>query len=257
MALAAQGVGFTLHQDLPFPEDADVVAVLPGVTDPVAATKVTDDGAWTGEWAVDVPAAVCATAGIKAVTWQADEGVASSTIDVRAGNPFPMAELRRQMARGATVATEAAMRAAVEHALIEFEDACRCRMVPQVVEVPVEGVRGREWVPPFPMVRRVVEGPEGVTATVRAGVVVFDRAPADDWTVVVEHGEPELAADVERAVAVLALSYLADGAFDDRGMVVSDQYQAVRLLTAGVGGAAFSIPVVQTAYRRHRHTVVG
>jgi hypothetical protein len=58
--------------------------------------------------------------------------------------------------------------------------------------------------------------------------------------------------DVARAVALLASSIIVDGPFDDRGYGVNDDAGFVRLLTAGVGGAGFSIPEVEALVRRYR-----
>jgi hypothetical protein len=67
-----------------------------------------------------------------------------------------------------------------------------------------------------------------------------------------EHGEKSVPADVQRAVSLIASATLADGPWDDRGFGVSTDGGFVRLLTAGVGSAAFSIPEVQAAVNRYR-----
>lgn len=71
------------------------------------------------------------------------------------------------------------------------------------------------------------------------------------WT----HGHKTPPSDVSRAVGIIAASILADGPFDDRGFAVSDDGFGARLLTAGVGGAAFSIPEVQSTLARYRYVV--
>lgn len=58
--------------------------------------------------------------------------------------------------------------------------------------------------------------------------------------------------DLSNAIAVLASSLIKDGPFDDRGYGVTDDGGFVRLLTAGVGNASFSIPEVQAALVRYR-----
>lgn len=63
-------------------------------------------------------------------------------------------------------------------------------------------------------------------------------------------------ADVSRAVAVLAAHLLKDGPFDDRGYGVTEDGGGVRLLTAGVQGAMFSIPECEAVARRYRVPVV-
>lgn len=60
--------------------------------------------------------------------------------------------------------------------------------------------------------------------------------------------------DVSRAVSLIASSLLADGPWDDRGFGVTTDGGFVRLLTAGVGSTAFSIPEVQATVNRHRRT---
>ena len=67
------------------------------------------------------------------------------------------------------------------------------------------------------------------------------------------HGYDPTPADLANAIAILSASIIKDGPFDDRGYGVSDDGGFVRLLTAGVSGASFSIPDVQAALMRYRH----
>lgn len=71
-----------------------------------------------------------------------------------------------------------------------------------------------------------------------------------------DYGYDETPADLSQAIATLAASLLKDGPFDDRGYGVTDDGGFVRLLTAGVGKASFSIPEVQAALLRYRIPVV-
>jgi hypothetical protein len=64
-----------------------------------------------------------------------------------------------------------------------------------------------------------------------------------------EYGHADTPPLVSRAVALVATSILADAPFDDRGFGVTTDGGFVRLLTAGVGGALFSIPEVQAAVK--------
>jgi hypothetical protein len=64
-----------------------------------------------------------------------------------------------------------------------------------------------------------------------------------------EYGEAQTPLAVQRAVAILASSILADGPWDDRGFGATTDGGFVHLLTAGVGGALFSIPEVQSAVK--------
>lgn len=71
-----------------------------------------------------------------------------------------------------------------------------------------------------------------------------------------EHGYVQPPADVSRAIVLIAAHTLADGPWDDRGYGVTDEGGAVRLLTAGVAGASFSIPEVQATLKRVRYPSV-
>lgn len=74
----------------------------------------------------------------------------------------------------------------------------------------------------------------------------------DNISVTYTHGYDPSPDDALRAVALLASSLLADGPYDDRGYGITDEGGAIRLLTAGVQGAAFSIPEVQACLKRYR-----
>lgn len=71
-------------------------------------------------------------------------------------------------------------------------------------------------------------------------------------TVTYTHGYNPTPADLSDAIAVAAASLIKDGPFDDRGYGVTDEGGFVRLLTAGVSGATFSIPDVEAALKRYR-----
>lgn len=102
-----------------------------------------------------------------------------------------------------------------------------------------------------------VEGPDGPWADI-TGVYVDEGAvyglgyASLPLTVTYRHGYEECPADVSRAVAILAGSILKDGPYDDRGYGVTDEGGTVRLMTAGMGSASFSIPDVQSALARYR-----
>lgn len=251
-ALAAAGVAFALAEDLPFPTDAAVTAAV-GLVDLGAASRDGESGLWT----VDVPAAVVAVPGDVTVTWAADDGsLATSTIDVRDGNPLPFSLLRAQLGRGEnTSVSEILQRQALQDALVEFEAECRCAMVPKRTTETLVG-SGRAWLLDQNLPIRVVEAPDGLTVDdcrlLGGGVVEFARALPGGGTITYDHGQPALAPDVARAVALLAASRLADGPWDDRGYGVSGDGGHVALMTAGMGRSRFSIPQVQAAYQRHR-----
>lgn len=111
----------------------------------------------------------------------------------------------------------------------------------------------------------------GVTADHTAVSVITDRgvvfrplgwdvtassAEGGGWrraiSITYTHGYSTVPADLSNAIALLAASLVKDGPFDDRGYMVTDDGGAVRLLTAGVGRASFSIPEVQAALNRYR-----
>lgn len=116
--------------------------------------------------------------------------------------------------------------------------------------------------------------PTQVVAVVRDGVPIADLSgvtvdgdtgviyglPATylpvPWEVTVRYGMDRPPEDVTRAVAVLASAVAVAGPWDDRGYAVGDDAGTVRLLTAGVGRARFSIPEVEATARRYRIPVV-
>jgi hypothetical protein len=77
-----------------------------------------------------------------------------------------------------------------------------------------------------------------------------------EYDIAWEHGHRTPPADVSRAVSLLAVYALMDGPWDDRGYGVVDEGGFARLLTAGVGGAAFSVPEVQAVVQRYRQPVI-
>lgn len=103
-----------------------------------------------------------------------------------------------------------------------------------------------------------------VLADVMVDTLIGALYRAEGWsserygvTVTYTHGYATTPADASRAIAMLAASLIKDGPFDDRGFGVTDDGGFVRLLTAGVSGAAFSIPDVEAVRRRYRFPVVG
>lgn len=108
-----------------------------------------------------------------------------------------------------------------------------------------------------------ITGPDGPIDP--AGIEIDDDellAPSGYWTqgaytVTYTHGLAVCPSYVQRAIVLIATSMLADGPWDDRGYAVDDGTGMTRLLTAGVSGAAFSIPEVQAALFRVRDYYVG
>lgn len=95
--------------------------------------------------------------------------------------------------------------------------------------------------------------PEQLATLTLDGDTLYGLGTGIPVTVTYTHGLEQTPPDVSRAVAVLAASLLKDGPYDDRGFAVTDTAGSVRLMTAGIGGAAFSLPEVQAALNRHRH----
>jgi hypothetical protein len=75
------------------------------------------------------------------------------------------------------------------------------------------------------------------------------RAGHGNIVVDYEYGVASTPPAVSRAVSLVTSAILADGPFDDRGFGVTTDGGFVRLLTAGVGGAYFSIPEVQSVVK--------
>lgn len=110
-----------------------------------------------------------------------------------------------------------------------------------------------------------VTGPAGETIAANT-VTIFDdelRAPVGNrWspglhTVTYTCGLTECPDFVARAICLIAQSILANGPWDDRGYSVADEAGVMRLLTAGVAGASFSIPEVQAALDTVRNPWAG
>lgn len=156
--------------------------------------------------------------------------------------------------RARTIATDA------------FERECGVAFTPRYARLIFDPTFGLELVLPTPQVRAVRSVKYGGVVQPIGDVVVNPRAGSlfrlSAWVgvglpqsieIVWEHGWRSPPADVARAITLIASGILKDGPFDDRGYGVTDDAGFVRLLTAGIGGAAFSIPEVQAALRRHRY----
>ena len=90
------------------------------------------------------------------------------------------------------------------------------------------------------------------TGKVYSELGAFTSLTPQNVTVKYTYGETSVPMDVSRAVTLIACSLLADGPWDDRGFGVTTDGGFVRLLTAGVGSTAFSIPEVQATVNRWR-----
>lgn len=172
------------------------------------------------------------------------------------------AQLRRGQATGAyTPEMKLAARAAATSAFeTEAGVAFSTRTTTRVIRSAAGAPDGGLYLPD-PLVQSVsavktsagAQWTPGQVAALRLdGDTVYGLAAAP-VTVTYTHGHDQTPPDVARAVAVLAASLLKDGPYDDRGFGVTDTGGAIRLMTAGIGGAAFSLPEVQAALNRHRY----
>lgn len=176
-----------------------------------------------------------------------------------------------QLARGGTSSdyTTSAKDAAISVASSTFERVCGVAFSPRTRTVVVDGSGDKRLVLPDPRVRSVTSVTDEAGTALDVSEVRVDNLGGSivrpavwpkgeaNLTVVYAHGYDEPPVDVGRAIAIFAASIVKDGPFDDRGYGVIDNGVGVRLLTAGVGGAMFSIPEVQAAYMRYRVPVVG
>jgi hypothetical protein len=191
----------------------------------------------TGRYAARVPAAVLATIGPATITWAWDDDGPQAGRDeievtpVAVAGPDDIARLPGEKA--ADISLQDRLRA-LSAATRDFEVATNLLFSPrlQTETLPHPG--------PLPRVDDVLGAVEVTPLTDGTATYTYVR------------GLPAPPEDVTRAVAILASSYMADGPFDDRGYAMSDDGGSVRLLTAGVGRAMFSIPIVEATARRHR-----
>lgn len=204
------------------------------------------------------------------ITWtSATLGTLVTQVEVVGGFVCSIGQIDAALTRGGTatayaVADKERARAAAVDA---FETACGVAFTPRYAREKFFG-DGYELLLPTPHVRSLrsvsIDG-TALTADELAAIDVDTRAGRlirqvgwFSWqrtrgiTVTWEHGHTSAPADVSRAVAMLAAAALADGPYDDRGYGISDEGGSIRLLTAGVMGAYFSIPDVEAALRRYR-----
>lgn len=253
--LAAKGASITAREDLLWPVagTATVDVVDAGGTPVATAVDATYDPT-ESLWMATLEHGQTAVPGLLTLTWTHSDGdTATSTVDVRDGNPYPLAALKRFTDRGNGTYTTAARMAALADALTMLEKECGVRFVTQRTVVTVRAAGSTQRVAHH----RVTGVPSHPDATVTAGgniTFTSSLAIGDEFTI--DHGFPALDRDAARAVAMLASAMLADGPWDDRGAAVGEGGTMVRLLTAGVGGAKFSIPEVQAFYKSRRVVLV-
>jgi hypothetical protein len=190
-----------------------------------------------GRYAARVPAAVLQTIGPATIAWAWDDDGAQTATDSIEVTPVAVATIgdlaRLPGSKAAAIPLQGRLRA-LSAATRDFETVTNRLFSPRL----------RAELRPYPGRAPALDdvlGPVEVT-------------PHDDGTAtyVYATGLPAPPDDVARAIAILASSYMADGPWDDRGYAITDDGGGVRLLTAGVGRAFFSIPAVEAAARRHR-----
>lgn len=177
--------------------------------------------------------------------------------------------LNQELDRAGTHASydEDAKAAALQVATVAFQGEAKHAFFPTEITEMVRACGG-ELIMSWPDITAVsaIDGPAGPSSeSIDVSTVEIDddelilntgwRAGA--YTVSYTHGLAECPPDVARAIVLIATSILAQGPWDDRGYAVDDGSGLMRLLTAGVAGASFSIPEVQAALFRYRDYWVG
>jgi hypothetical protein len=153
--------------------------------------------------------------------------------------------------------------AAIEAALAAFEAEANATFFPRTTTSTIITASGLLVLDDCDVTEIVaVDGPDGAidptTVTIADDELVSGGPwPPGTYAVTYIHGLTVCPPDVARAVAMLAKSMIADGPWDDRGYGVTDAGGFARLLTAGIGGASFSIPEVQAALARYRNPYAG
>ena len=214
------------------------------------------------------PAATSRVDQLAAVFTAQDGRTRTELVDVVGGWVCRIADIDGMLARGGNAASyptdaKRAARAAAQELL---EQACGVRFTPRYTRVAARGEGGTLLGTRVLLVRRVISARDAAGSALdvtqatpigEGGVVTNPLGwPVGPVTVELEYGLGAAPMDVVRACAVLASAWLADGPWDDRGWAVSDELGAMRLLTAGIGGAATSIPEVESVIRRYRHVTV-
>lgn len=238
-----------------------------------AVTSGTASGTGAAARTFSLTASHTATVDVLTVTWtSATLGVLVTQVEVVGGFVCSIGQIDQVLARGGTASDYAVLvkEQARTLATDAFELEAGVAFTPRYAHEKFRGEDSYTVTLPTPRVRSVravsvadtaltVDELADVDVDTKLGQV--SRAlgwPTGSWgqrniDVTWEHGWTTPPADVSRAVALIAGAILADGPWDDRGYGVTEGGGMVRLLTAGVSGAAFSIPEVQAALARHRH----
>lgn len=237
----------------------------------VVVSGAATSGAGAAARSYALSAVVTATLDILTLAWLSPTyGTITTYVEVVGGHVCSLADIDLILNRGGTAsayptAVKVAARAVATEA---FERACGVAFTPRYRRDRFPGAGGSALMFPTPHLRAVRSVSVDGTALSQddldlldidsvSGIVYRDTGwsaatRTRGLTVAWEHGYEFPPADVTRAVALIAASIVADGPWDDRGYGVTEGGGLVRMLTAGVSGAAFSIPEVESALRRHK-----
>lgn len=257
----------------PSPDTANVTVTREDGTTLVASTAAVPGGA--GVFSFNLTPTHTASLDVLKATWTYTRAGNVESLEtyheVVGGFVCSLAQIDEHLNKGGTASiySLAAKQAARDVATEAFENECGVAFTPRYGRTSADGNNLTDLFLPDPKVSSVTSATvDGTALTVGelADLGVYGNGSLYNitgWTagrrnVVVKyvHGYTTPPADVSRAVALIAASVLKDGPFDDRGYGVTDEGGAVRLLTAGVSGASFSIPEVESALQRHRYLSV-
>lgn len=239
-------------------------------------TVIVTDGGTSGSGAAArsyaLGEAITAQLDILRLDWDSPTyGVITTYVEVVGGHVCSLADIDTILNRGGSAAAySTALKVQARQVATEaFEAECGVAFTPRYKRDRFAGVGGPALMFPTPQLRAVRSVSVDGSALSQADLDLLDVNSGSGivyrdagWSastrtrglsVAWEHGYDFPPAYVTRAVALIAASILADGPWDDRGFAVTDDGGSVRLLTAGVQGAAFSIPEVQAAVARSRY----
>lgn len=248
----------------PSPDSATVTITRADGT--VVDTDAATNNAGTGIFTYDLAAADAADLDTLTFAWEIDGQVFETVVEVVGGFYFSIAQaLALTELEDFSAAEIATARTLAEQA---FEDAARVAFVPRYAYERVSAQRGQLLsLPRFPLrvVRSVTEitsfggdpadvDASGYSATEEGIYRLYGWTPGPkNVTVGYEYGydrPPEL---VARAVLILAKNWLIEGPITDRATAISagPDGGTITLLTPGVRGVVFGIPVVDSALEQY------
>jgi len=255
----------------PAPDSATIAVTREDGTALVAAnTSTTNTG--TGTFSFSLTPTHTALLDVLKATWTITRsGNVEQLVtyhEVVGGHVCTLPQIDANLAKGGTASGYSLgdKQAARDVATDAFELECGVAFTPRYRRLTVDGTSTTDLFLPDPRVISITSATVDGSALTVGDLGIYDNGSlysATGWAagrrnVVLkyEHGYMSPPADVSRAVAMIAASVLKDGPFDDRGYAVTEDGGGVRLLTAGISGAAFSIPDVEAALQRHRYLTV-